>query len=382
LILHFPTNERGGKKDFSPESREKVIKDIKLLFLFIPFVSLTFPNLAFSQKYLDYQDREIRKIFLEGTEACLQENYPLAEGNFQQLVWKAPQDPAGYFLKAMLYQAQMMDYESDFKEKDFYENIRLAKKFAQERIKDNKKDAWAYLFLGNAYGAKAVYEARKGNWWSALNNGLMAKSALKEALKRDPELYDAYVGLGSYHYWASVVTKALWWLPFFGDKREEGMAEMKLAFEKSVFSQDAAANGLIWIYINEKEYDQAISLAEKMQNKYSQGKTFLWALATAYYEKFDWKNALFYYQEIVGRIENGQKDSASLNSYYNLVECKFHLANCLFNLGKFKECILICEEIQNYPLDKKTKERQKEKLKGAKKLWEKSLQAVGRPAEK
>ena len=355
-----------------------------------------FPKQAAPQKYLDYQNDEIKNLFYEGTDACFRENYTLAEEKFNQIVSKALQDPAGYFLKAMLYQAQMIDYESDFREGDFYENIKTAKKHAQERIKNNKKDAWAYLFLGNAYGAKAIYEARKGNWWSALNNGLMAKSGLKEAVKRDPGLYDAYVALGSYHYWASVVTKALWWLPFVGDRREEGIAELKLAQEKSIYSQDAASNGLIWIYINEKKFDQAISLAEKMQNKYPEGKSFLWALATAYYEKFDWKNALLSYQEIARKIQGEQNDpvysergepknlsyGSCGNDYYNLIECKFHIANCLFNLGKFKECILTCEEIQKYPLDKKTKERQKDKLKSTKRLLEKSLKILGRGAEK
>ena len=375
-----------------------MIKHKKLLFLFLLILLSYFPKQAAPQKYLDYQNEEIKNLFDGGIDACLRENYPLAEEKFKQIVSKAPQDPAGYFFKAMLYQAQMVDYESDYKEKDFYENIKTAKKYAQERIKSNKKDAWAYLFLGNAYGAKAVYEARKGNWWSGLNNGLMAKSALKEAVKHDPGLYDAYVALGSYHYWASVVTKALWWLPFVGDRREEGIAELKLAQEKAVYSQDAAANGLIWIYINEKKFDQAISLAEKMQNKYPQGKSFLWALATAYYEKFDWKDALLSYQEIARKIqlefppktESEQNDpvyserseSKNLKNYYNLVECKFHIANCLFNLGKFKECILTCEEIQKYPLDEKTKERQKDKLKGTKRLWEKSLKVLGRGAEK
>lgn len=372
----------------------------KLSFLFLISSLFFFTNPAFPQKCLDYQDEEIRRLVLEGTEACFQENYPLAEEKFTQIVSKGPQDPAGYFLLAMLHQTQMIDYESDFKEKEFYENIGLAKKYAKERITDNNKDAWAYLFLGNAYGAKAIYEARKGNWWSALNNGLMAKSALKEAVKLDPELYDAYVGLGSYHYWASVVTKALWWLPFIGDKREEGIAEMKLAFERSMFSQDAAANGLVWIYIHEKKFDQAISLAKKMQDKYPQGKSFLWVLATAYYEKFDWKDALLSYQEIAKKIQleipskagSDQNDpgysersepknlsyGSRGNNYYNLIECKFHIANCFFNLGKFKECISICEEIQSYPLDEKTKDRQKDKLKETKRLLRKSLEVLGR----
>lgn len=367
------------------------MKKLRRLAFLSLFISLFFfPNLASPQKYLDYQDEEVEKLILEGIDACFREDYPLAEEKFRQVLSKAPQDPAGYFFLAMLYQAQMIDYESDFREKDFYGNIKMAKKYAKERIKHNRKDAWAYLLLGNAYGAKAVYEARKGNWWSGLNNGLKAKSALKEAVKHDPELYDAYVGLGSYHYWASVVIPP-WagWLPFIGDKRKEGITEMKLAHQRSIFSQDAAANGLIWMYINEKKFDQAVSLAQKMQNKYPEGKSFLWALATAYYEKSDWTNALFSYQEISERIENQIDVSTSSgnhpenpNNYYNQVECKFHIAHCLFNLGKFEECILACKEIQNYPLDEKTKDRQKDKLKRIKRLLEKSLRVLGKAGEK
>jgi len=359
----------------------------KFVFLFLLISLSFFPNLAFPQKYPDYQDEEIKKLFLEGIDVCFRENYPLAEEKFKQVVSKAPQDPAGYFFLAMLYQAQMMDYESHFKEKDFYENIKMAKKYARGRIKNNKKDPWAYLFLGNAYGAKALYEARKGNWWSGLNNGLRAKSALKEAVKHDPDLYDAYAGLGSYHYWASVVIPP-WagWLPFIGDKRKEGIAEMKLAHQRSIFSQDAAANGLIWIYINEKRFDQAISLAEKMQNKYPEGKSFLWALATAYYEKSDWTNAFALYQEILVRIDDQNNRFASSannpNNYYNQIECKFHIANCLFNLGKFDECILTCGEIQNYALDEQIKERQKDKLRMTKRLLERSRKVLGKSAEK
>jgi len=361
----------------------------KFVFLFLLISLSFFPNLASTQEYLDYQDEEVKKLLLEGIDACFRENYPLTEEKFKQVVSKAPKDPAGYFFLAMLYQAQMIDYESYFKDKIFCKNVKAAKKYAKKRIKHNKKDAWAYLFLGNAYGAKAVYDARKGNWWSGLNNGLKAKSALKEAIKHDPELYDVYVGLGSYHYWASVMTKALWWFPFIGDRRKEGITEMKLAQRKSIFSQDAAANGLIWIYINEKKFDQAISLAKQVQNKYPEGKSFLWALATAYYEKSDWANALLSYQEILGRIEyqidasaSNSNDPESPNKYYNRVECKFHIANCLFNLEKFEKCILACKEIQNYPLDEKTKERQKDKLRRIKKLLERALKVLGRKAEK
>ncbi len=360
----------------------------KLAFSFL-VISLSFlPHLAFSQEYLDYQKQEVRQILLEGIDACFRESYPLAEEKFKAVLSKAPQDPAGYFFLAMLYQARMTDYESNFKEEDFDANVKMARKFARARIKNNKKDAWGYLFLGNAYAAKAIHEAREGDWWSGLNNGLKAKSALKEAVKHDPGLYDAYVALGSYHYWASVVTKAFWWLPFIGDNREEGISQIKVAHEKSVFSRDAAANGLIWIYINEKRYDQAIRLSQEMQNKYPEGKSFLWALATAYYEKSDWTNALSLHQEILERIQE-QIDAAASSgnhpgnphNYYNHIECKFHIASCLFNLRRFEECIAACEEIQNYSLDERTKKRQKDKLKRTQGLLEKSRKVIDKAGE-
>jgi tetratricopeptide (TPR) repeat protein len=365
------------------------VRKLKRLFLSFVLLSLfVFPNRGLPQKYLDYQNEEVKQIPLEGIDACFRENYPLAEEKFKAVLSKAPEDPAGYFFLAMLHQAQMIDYESNFKEKEFDANVKMAKKFARARIKHDKKDAWGYLFLGNAYAAKAIHEAREGNWWSGLNNGLRAKSALQEAIKHDPGLYDAYVGLGSYHYWASVVTKAFWWLPFIGDNREEGMSQMKVACEKSSYSREAAANGLIWIYINEKRYGQAISLSEEMQKKYPEGKSFLWTLATAYYEKSDWTDALSLHQEILERIENqigGFPSSGdhpeNPHNYYNHIECKYHIANCLFNLGRFEECILACEEIQNYPLDEKTRERQRDKLKGTKKLREKALTVLGKAAE-
>jgi hypothetical protein len=47
------------------------------------------------------------------------------------------------------------------------------------------------------------------------------------------------------------------------------------------------------------------------------------------------------------------------------------MANCFFNLGKYKEARVLGERILTYPLDKKTKERQKEKLKKTRELLKK-----------
>jgi tetratricopeptide (TPR) repeat protein len=350
---------------------------LKLALLWAATVVLLSPPVCFSEKYLDYQSPQIRTMALQGIEASFREDYALAESWFHTLIRMAPEDPAGYFFLAALYHAQMIDYESNFREKELYSNVKIAKKFARKKIRKNKKDAWAHVILGNSYGVKAVYNAMKGKWWSGLNEGLSAKSILKKAIKLDPELYDAYVGLGSYHYWASVKTRAFWWLPFVGDHRQKGISQTKLACEKSLFSSAAAASGLIWMHISEKQHDEAISLAQRMQSQYPEGKSFLWPLAQAYFEKGQWSDALSTYWDLSGRLE---KDHASGNpdQSYNLIECRFYMANCLFGLGRYAECDSVCQEILGFPLDEKMRKRQEKKLKSARELSEKCLVFLGR----
>jgi tetratricopeptide (TPR) repeat protein len=335
-----------------------------------------YPQLSFPEKYLDYQNPQIKSLLSEGIDASFREDYAKAESKFRKLIEMAPSDPAGYFFLAALYHAQMIDHESDFREEEFYRCVKAAKKRARNRIKQDKEDAWAYLVLGNSYGAKAVYEAKKGNWLSGLDEGLRAKSTLKEAVKRNPELFDAYVGLGSYHFWASEMTKVLWWLPFIGDNREQGISEMKTAYQKSTFSQAAAASGLIWMYIRLEEYDQAISLARKMQNRYPEGKSFLWGLAEAYYDKRDLNNALLNYQDLLRRLEENHR-SENPGQSYNLIECRFYIANCLLGLGRYAECDSVCQEILDSPLEEKIRQRQKNKLDRARKLQERCSELTG-----
>lgn len=349
---------------------------VKLALLWAAAFVFLNPPLCLSAKYLDYESPRIQAVVLEGIHASFRENYALAESSFQTLIRMAPQDPAGYFFLAALYHTQMIDYESNLREKELYKNVKIAKKLARQRIKENKKDAWAHVILGNSYGVKAVYNATKGKWWSGLKEGLSAKSALKKAIQLDPELYDAYVGLGSYHYWASVKTRALWWFPFIGDHRQKGITQTSLAYEKSIFSSAAAASGLIWMYISEKQYDQAISLAQEMHSEYPAGKSFLWPLAQAYFERKNWNHALTTYQELLERLERDQA-SGNPDQSYNLVECRFYIANSLFGLGRYAECNSVCQEILSSPLDEKIKKRQEKKLKRARELSERSLRFLG-----
>src|SRR3972149_7146132 len=357
------------------------MKSFFFIFIFISLVissSVAFPSDPADSLLDDPAERSsdfsfYRNLIIEGINATLNENYLYAEGRFRQIIREEPEDPAGYFFLGALYQAEMMDYEGDFKEEEFYSNLETAIRLAKKRVKSGNETPWDYLYLGNSYGYLGVYKARKGGWWPAFKNALKAKSAFKKAVELNPNFYDAYVGLGSYHYWTSYFTKSFTWLPFFADERKKGVEELKLAAKESLFSKVAALNALIWIYIKEKNYSPAIALADRLQKEYPDGKIFLWALATAYYEKYDWPKAIEYYTLIKKKLKNNPAEN-----YYNLIECQYRIAASFFYSGPFSGCISICREALGYDLDKKTRERQKEKLNKIKELLDKSLRITGR----
>ena len=325
-----------------------------LLFFWFPLISL-YSNIS------NYQD-----LILEGQALTFQEKYPEAIEKFQFLIEKEPQSPSGYFYLAMVYQARMKDLESDLYEKEFLHNLNKVIELTKPKEEKKTADKWELLFLGNSYGSLGYFQVRKGGWFSGFKSAKKAKGALEKAIQQDSTFWEAYFGLGSYHYWKSVATKFINWLPFIGDNRQKGIKQLQIAAEKAVFSQEPAKMGLMWIYYREKNYPEALDLALALQEKYPESKVPLWARAFIYYEKYDWKSCLLALDELEEKLLQTQREN-----YYNFIEVNFLKANCHYNLGHKKICLKICQEILEYPLDEKTKERQKEKLSKTKKLQEK-----------
>jgi len=338
----------------------------QMLIISLLFFLLNIQNIPAQKNPDNSISKKTDQLILNGIEATINENYDLAQKIFQKMISQRPEDPAGYFFLGSAYQTQMIDYASAFKEKDFFRYMEKSIELAEKGIEKNQKDIQAYFYLGNAYGALAVYEGKRKNLWKAFKCALEAKSAIKKAYELDSTFYDCYVGLGSYHYWTSVLTKPLHFLPFFKDERKRGIEELKIAAEKGIYSKDVANYGLIWVYIEEKHYRQAIELATEMDKKYPQTKLFLWPIAEAYYLKKDWINSIYYYQKILGKIGNPDK-----SRYINTIECRYRIAESFFKLSKKKECKEECEKILSLRLDKDIEKRVKKILKDVESMLEK-----------
>ena len=320
------------------------------------FVLILFLSAASALIGSDFPQPQDIDIIRDIVDAGFRENYTAAESLAIDLQGRYPYHPVGYVMHAAMLQARMLDDEHFDYDDDFYMLLKLAEKKSKKMLENHPKDAWVWYCLGLTYGSRAVYDSRKGSWWSTLNNGIDSKHAFTECIRSDSTFYDAYIGLGSYHYWRTVKTRVFNWLPFVQDDRKEGLHELELAGEKSMFSVDFAHNSLIWIWMDMKMYEKAESLAIEMQVKYPEGRKFLWPIAYARLEQDDYSGAEKVFIELITR------NNTKPNNNHNIVECRYHLAKIYFETGQYQKCIEQCKIVEELNLDENMRKRLRKNL--------------------
>jgi len=250
----------------------------------------------------------------------------------------APEEPAGYFFRAAVLQARMLDYGGLEDEKTFFNATGTCRKLAQKKLRQNIKDAWAHFFLGSALGYEAFFLGKKKRYFEAFRTGWQCIQHLEAALKHDPQLYDAYLGIGTYKYYRSKMSKNFTWLPFVDDERAEGIRMVRQAIANGRYSRSAAINGLSWILMDENRSKEALVLVDSALTLYPGSRFFLWAAAAAAYRVERYDQAAVCYGQILQSLQNEN----ALSPYIELV-CRTRLARAYQAVNKKEPA---CEELQ------------------------------------
>jgi len=350
--------------DYSVQNKEvSTKKDPQLtkFFLIIPATIwlIIFPIVVKAQP----EDQVVHEIILKGINLVILQEYDSAMSTYQKILEIKPDDPRVYFFQAAVLQSKMQDYETDFYEEEFNCLIILSIEKLEQWVKNEPENAWAYFYLGNVYGYKAIYEGRTGKWWSGFRNGRKSLNILKKCTKLDPELYDAYLAIGTYQYWRSSMTRNLWWLPFIGDEREEGIQKNKLVVENGVYGVYPSLNNLAWIYIDYKRPEEAIKYAQMGLVKFPRSRFFLWPMAYAYKHAGQLDKA----GEIFKKILDSTK-TFTVNNHYVEIVCRLEIAEIKFQGGDYESTKEHCSSLLSYSLSDKTKKRAKKRLKKAREL--------------
>lgn len=288
------------------------------------------------------------------------ERFISADSIYQQIIADNPDDPAGRLFRTGVLFAEMSDAEENLNEPLFMQLLDTVN-ILSERILDtcdNNTAAWMHLFRGHAKAYRALWESKFGSSLRALKLGLSTIDEYEAGLKRDSTVIDLYAGIGSYHYWKSAKAGVLRWFGIFRNEKDKGIAELCRAADSSLLHRDLARSALIWIWLDRKEYDSAVALAEDFARRYPEGNTFLWPIAQAQFRRANYGQAAGTFLRIRARLES------SPGNYHNLIECDYHLAQCYTWL---EENNLLETTEQNYlsyreRIPAPTKKRQRDKI--------------------
>lgn len=171
-------------------------------------------------------------------------------------------------LKAAMYYKITEEYQTRDFEQDFEDSIKnaiavLIKEDSDKANNDIQK-AKRLQFLGSAYGYRGMYRTFRGEWGGAFMDGKRANEVLEESYKLDNSLIDNKAGMGTYLYWRSAKAGIVKYLLFWGDRKQEGIKNIKEALENGKVIKLWAMGGLLRIYIEEKKGKLSIEVADKI----------------------------------------------------------------------------------------------------------------------
>lgn len=286
-----------------------------------------------------YPDAQVDSMIRTGITHIINQDYTSAKQVFNTLNEEYSQLPLGKIYLAANKIAEAYDYAEDFDETYILKNLESAKEQSEKLVDQDKANIWYRYFYALAEGYISYYEAIEGSWFSALSTGINSISEFEKILIEDKNFYEAYIAIGTFEYWKSRKLEFMDWLPFANDTKNFGIDRLIVAIDSSSYNSHLAINSLIWIYIDQKKYEEAIKVAEKSLIEFPQSRTFKWALARAYEEKNPLR-AIELYKEILHSYTDSLKEN-----YKNEITLKHLIAQQYAKLGDKEKAIKYCDEI-------------------------------------
>jgi len=305
---------------------------MKTIILTILFTMLFLPTISANPK-------NINELGIKGIDLVFDMQFEQANKIFDEMIRMDPENAIGYFLKSKSYLWMYIFCTNDKEHIErslelFLKTIDIAK----EMLEKNEDDIDALFYIGNAYGYIGRRYGETGSWIKAYWYGRKGTNYLKKVIKKDPDYYDAYLGLGMYRYYADVLPKFIKALSFLlgglGGDREKGIDEVILASSKGNLTRGEAKFLLAdEIYLNlEKNYEAALPLLKELTTNYPHNHFYKLRLAECY-------RNLYKYDLSVQTIEKALQ-SESLNEYpYLRSQIYYLLGGTYSEMNEFDQAI-------------------------------------------
>lgn len=299
------------------------------------------------------------------------DSFVQAHNNLDIVIEKAPDFWPAIVVKAGIVYMEMADDES-YVRRDYFMSLMDSSITALENHLDTiPDDPWALFFLGTAYSYRAVWEGQHGSMIKTLSLGLKVGKFFGQTVELDSTFYDAYLGLGFFHYLRSAKLGILRSLPFVADQRDQGIEELKKAAAFGKYGNLSAALSLGWIYFDQKKYEKARSLIDSLIADGRAGRQVQWLKATICRATSDADGMIAAF----GSIQGGLIKKGNQNNY-NLVTCGYYLGQAYYITGDKQKALECFNRTLAYTLSPSVEKRASSKLESARSYRQKILQST------
>lgn len=217
-------------------------------------------------------------------DAILDARFDAAEAELARACPPAPREACDVLAATAIWWRILIDPESRALDNTFNAQTERAIKATEAWVAREPDNAEAHFYAGGAYAARVQWRVLRAEKIAAARDGKRIKQALERAIALDPELDDAYFGVGLYQYYADVAPTAAKMLRFLlllpGGDKGEGLAQMKRTHAGGRLLKGEADYQLQIIYLwYEKRADLAADLLESLHDRYPGNPLFLAELA-------------------------------------------------------------------------------------------------------
>jgi tetratricopeptide (TPR) repeat protein len=274
-----------------------------------------------------------------------------ADKDFEEVIRRMPDHPAGYFFQAMTQWWRILsNFEDESHDKEFLAALDKVVDMCETRLDKDENDVTALFFKGGAVGFKGRLRANRGSWLAAANDGLVALPAIRKAFKLDPANSDVLLGMGIYNYYAEVIPgqypiikPVMIFLP--GGDKKIGLEQLELAAQKAHYAKVEAMYFLLQTYFTyERQFVRALEIAQELHNKYPRNPLFHRMYGRCYVSLGYWAEAFKVFSDVAEKFRNRQAGY----DVYDGREAYYYIGRHLFLAGRYDESLqnlLRCDEI-------------------------------------
>jgi len=248
---------------------------------------------------------------------------------FRQVEQADPESPLGYVLEADANWWKIYLTEGNLIDPDVFEALseaatpydaefqrlsNLAIQKAEAQIHRHQDEARAHLYEGFAYALKARLEGLRDHALGTARAGKKMRNLSLTALKLDPTLYDAYLGVGIYNYFEATLPTYVKMLRFLillpGGDRELGLQQLQTAADKGEITKGEAQFHLAKNLSrnNERQYEKSLETFRTLVREYPENP--LWKLLVGGLEirMGQTQEGEALYRDVIQTTQNPQSD--------------------------------------------------------------------------